>query len=112
MTVVQWVRSGFEALRGKCWGDDCPRGIPVPSPDRCADCDAVAAGMLGVGERGRVTCLLDPADAPARKLAALGVLPGAELLMLQRSPAIVFRIGHAELALDAELAGRIRVRRE
>jgi DtxR family Mn-dependent transcriptional regulator len=41
---------------------------------------------------------------------ALGVLPGAELTLVQRYPAFVVRIGHAEFALDAELAGRIQVR--
>jgi len=39
-------------------------------------------------------------------------LPGVTVLLLQRSPAFMFRLGHGVLAVDAELAGRIRVRRE
>ncbi|MBX6366274.1 MAG: ferrous iron transport protein A, partial [Gemmatimonadetes bacterium] len=34
------------------------------------------------------------------------------LRLLQRYPAFVIRVGRAELALDGELAGRIRVRVE
>lgn len=59
-----------------------------------------------------MTCLEDPAGAAATKLAAMGVVPGAEVELLQRFPAFVFRIGCAEFAVDEELAGLIRVRRE
>src|SRR5581483_2416419 len=45
------------------------------------------------------------------RLVAMGILPGAELELLQRFPAFVFRIGCAEFAVDAALAERIRVRR-
>jgi DtxR family Mn-dependent transcriptional regulator len=85
----------------------------VPAAARCAafDCDSVRLTALAEGERGRVTCLEEPGSRPTAKLAALGVLPGAELTVLQRFPAFVFRIGYSELAVDAELAGRIRVRR-
>ncbi len=42
----------------------------------------------------------------------MGVLPGARLLLVQRYPAFVFRLGYAELAVDRLLAARIRVRRQ
>jgi len=82
--------------------------------ERCAgvDCDSVCLTALAEGERGRVTCLYDPGGSPARKLAAIGVLPGVEVVLVQRSPAFVFRMGHAEFAVDAELAAHVRVRRE
>jgi Fe2+ transport system protein FeoA len=76
------------------------------------DCDSVRLSVLREGEAARVTCLEDPGGAAARKLAALGVLPGVELVLVQRSPAFVFQMGHAEFAVDAGLAGHIRVRRE
>ncbi len=96
------------------WGADCPVHRPVPEPDRCAasDCDSVPLAALAEDERARVTCL-DEADVGAlRKLAAMGVLPGAEVTLIQRSPVFVFRLGYAEFAVDAELAARVRVRRE
>jgi len=106
MTPVEWLR--------RRWGAECPDGTPVPSVERCAgvDCDSVRLSALAEGQAARVTCLEDPGGAAARKLAALGVLPGVAIVLVQRSPAFVFRMGHAEFAVDAELAAHVRVRRE
>ena len=106
MTAGQWLR--------RRWGAACPDGTPVPTTERCTgvDCDSIRLSALGEGQAARVTCLEDPAGAAARKLAALGVLPGVAVVLVQRSPGFVFRMGHAEFAVDAELAGHIRVRPE
>ena len=42
--------------------------------------------------------------------AAMGVLPGTRLRLLQRYPAFVFRIGYAEFAVDEALGSRIGVK--
>jgi DtxR family Mn-dependent transcriptional regulator len=63
------------------------------------------------GETARVTEIADPASSAGRKLTAMGVLPGAALVVLQRYPAIVFRIGYSEFAVDTALAGQVRVTR-
>lgn len=99
---------------GRPWGADCPAHTPVPAPDRCpaVDCDSIPVTLLGDGERGRVTCLETPDGPAARKLLALGILPGIEVAVLQRKPAFVLRSGHTDLALDSALASQIRVRRE
>jgi ferrous iron transport protein A len=76
------------------------------------DCDSIRLTALAEGDRARVTCLEEPGSAAARRLSALGVLPGTELILVQRAPAFVFQVGHAELAVDEALAQRIRVRRE
>ena len=114
MSPVDWILNGLRPQRSRRWGAECPGGTPVPERERCAavDCDSVPLTALMEGERGRVTCLQEPGSAPTGKLAAMGVLPGAELLLLQRYPAFVFRIGYADFAVDTELAGRIRLRRE
>ena len=104
----------MSAVTPPSWADGCPAGMPVPDDDRCLgpECDSVRLTALGEGARGRVTCLEDPAGAPAVKLAAMGVVPGAELELVQRFPAYVFRIGYGEFAVDQELAALIRVRLE
>lgn len=115
MRPVDWLK-GLAPLvgGGRRWGADCLAGAPVPAPERCAalDCDSIRLTLLAEGERARVTCLEDPGGDRARKLAGLGILPGVDLVLLQRTAGFVFRIGHAEIALDVELAGAIRVRRE
>ncbi|GEM_PF-758774 len=71
----------------------------------------VSLRALREGERGRVADLAEPGSPVTGRLVAMGILPGAELELLQRFPAFVFRIGCAEFAVDAALAERIRVRR-
>lgn len=114
MSPADWIRAGLRALRVRAWGEACPGGRPVPEKDRCAalDCDSVRLSTLAVGESGTVSCLENPGSGPTARLAAMGVLPGVHLVLVQRYPGFVFRIGHSELAVDEELARRIRVRRE
>lgn len=64
---------------------------------------------LEPGERARVLQLTGERSRDA--LAVFGLVPGAELELLQRTPAFVLRVGETELALDGEVAGRILVQR-
>lgn len=107
MKMLEWLGLG------RVWSTSCAAGAPVPTEDMCAalDCDSVCLTELGTGEVGSVTCLQDPASAASCKLAAMGVLPGADLRVIQRYPAYVFRIGHAEFAVDEEMARHVRVHR-
>ncbi len=45
------------------------------------------------------------------QLTSLGIFPGEEIVLLQRSPAYVIRVGGTTLALDENMASCIRVRR-
>lgn len=104
------VRRLLRALVGV--NEDCPGGpAPMFSPQCDPDCASVPLTALAEGESAVVTCLEDAGGAAASRLAALGVLPGAALVVVQCTPAWVFQMGHAELAVDGELARRIRVRR-
>jgi Fe2+ transport system protein FeoA len=78
---------------------------------RIAD-TAIAAPLteLGEGRHAVVTELLRVEDAAAAHLVAVGVLPGAEITLVQRYPSFIFEIGHAEFAVDEGLAARIMVR--
>ncbi len=66
---------------------------------------------LGPGERATVRRLAAAAGPDLRKLLALGLLPGVELEVERRWPAMVVRIGFATVALDAGLAGEVVVSR-
>ncbi|MEX0891757.1 MAG: FeoA family protein [Gemmatimonadota bacterium] len=96
------------------WGEACPAGEPVPTIDHCAAaaCGTVHLTALRPGERATVSCLEEPGSTASCKLAGMGVLPGVEVMLVQRYPAFVFRVGFAELAVDHDLAGHIRVRRQ
>ncbi len=88
---------------------DCPVGIPVPEGGRCDDCDSTPLTALATGEEATVSCL-EAEGAAVAKLAALGILPGTRVRLVQRYPAFVFRLGYAEVAIDSALASLVRVR--
>lgn len=65
--------------------------------------------LLGEGVSARVVRLDEPGSTGTAHLVALGVIPGAEVTLLQRYPAFVMRVGHTEFAVDDRLARRIHV---
>lgn len=96
----------------RSWEGACAGGAPVPNDERCvdSDCESEPLTVLRPGETATVTCLQDPGSSRTFKLAALGILPGTRVLLLQRYPVFVLRMGYTEFALDAELAARVRIR--
>lgn len=63
---------------------------------------------LKSGEPGRVLCM-GPASERHNSLAVFGLVPGAEITLLQQQPACVIQIGETQLALDPEIAESILV---
>lgn len=108
MTIVERLKETLLGVAG--WKDACDAGAPVPrGEDECSECGSVPLTTLPRGARGSVSCLEEPWTSDAAKLAGLGILPGVRLRVVQRSPAWVLRMGRTEIALDDELASRIRV---
>ncbi len=66
------------------------------------------AGMA-VGQRGTIQRLAARQPADLRKLLALGLLPGVELEVERRWPAVVLRLDYSSVALDAALADAVLV---
>ena len=46
-----------------------------------------------------------------RKMAAFGIMPGADIIVLGKYPAFLLRIGFTEVALDKDIASCIIVER-
>lgn len=105
---------GIRSLRNRIYREDCLTGHRVREAEACngMGCDSVSVTELDRGEEATVSCLDRPGSADGRKLAAMGVLPGSSLCLLQRFPTYVLRVGRGELAVDRSLAALIRVRRE
>ena len=112
MSAAEIIRALWRDRRN--WSADaaeCPDGVPVhASNGRCDDCDSTLLTALAPGDEATVACLEAEGSALA-KLAALGILPGARLRLVQRYPAFVFRLGFGEVAVDSTLAALVRVRR-
>lgn len=69
----------------------------------------VTAEELRPGQRGKVLCLGATATERHRTLTVFGMVPGAEITLVQRQPACVLRVGETELAVDREIAREILV---
>lgn len=112
MNPVRWIARRVPSFRRDGGEDECLEGRRAPSWERCSrtGCESIRLTDLEKGRAATITCLEDPGDSVGRKLAGLGMLPGAGLELLQRRPVFVVRMGRAELALDRELASRVRVR--
>lgn len=84
----------------------------------CAGCP-IATGFflperlsrLGAGECATVAHLAARSPADLRRLLALGLLPGVDLVVDRRWPAIVVRSDAATVALDETLADAVIVNR-
>ena len=94
----------------------CPHGKPIP-PGAC--CGTYQRAMrplvtglkhLPLGATGRIVFIAPKFHDRMDRLAALGVIPGSELRLHQRSPSFVIELGETTIALDAEIAGEIFVK--
>lgn len=69
-----------------------------------------ALASLALGERAVVTRLADCEGEEAMRLLALGISPGAALVLEQRATAFVVRVEESLVALEAAVARGIFVR--
>lgn len=82
---------------------------------RGTDEGAGAAGVrtvrdLGTGERAEVLHLSEASTGRSNALAVFGLVPGSEVVLLQRRPSYVLQVGETVLALEEAVAASIVVR--
>lgn len=92
---VSWLKSLFERRPEKSTG---------PS-------QLVTVRELSGGESAEVVHLGEETPDRSNSLAVFGLVPGSEITLVQRHPSYVIQVGETVLALDAEVAGSIIVRR-
>jgi len=71
--------------------------------------DLQPLSTLPPGTRGRIVRVMRDLTARAERLAAFGVSPGANILVLQTFPGIVFECDQTELAVERLVAHAILV---
>jgi DtxR family Mn-dependent transcriptional regulator len=94
----------------------CPHGKPIP-PGRCCQQKGdrpwsvvFPLAQLRAGQRAKIAYLYAPESSRLHKLLSMGLLPGAPVRLVQTFPSYVFELGHAQFAVDEEIAGAIYVR--
>ena len=73
--------------------------------------EAEALTELPKGAVATVTGFVEGDETGVRKLLALGIAPGDELLVLAKYPSVVFELGSTSYAIDDELATLVLVSR-
>lgn len=111
MTIATKIRNGLASFTGIELKDEHLAPELEAAEHKCESscCPSHPVTDMSVGDAGIISCLTDPGHPRAARLAALGVLPGVPLRLIQVSPAYVVKLGFAELALDADLARLVRV---
>ena len=94
----------------------CPHGRPIPPGSCCATFQKTLRPLVTglrhfeLGATGRIVFIAPRFHDRMDRLASLGVIPGCELRLHQRSPSYVIEIGETTIALDPEIAGEIFVK--
>ena len=95
----------------------CPHGKPIP---RGPCCDKARRELkpvvlplhdFDVGVEGRIVFITPRYHGRLDRLGSLGVVPGSVVVLHQKRPSYVLRIGETEIAIDEEIAREIYVKR-
>jgi DtxR family Mn-dependent transcriptional regulator len=95
----------------------CPHGRPIPPGPCCGTSQQqlrpLVTGLrhFALGATGRIVFIAPKFHDRMDRLAALGVIPGSQIRLHQRSPSYVIEVGETTIALDPEIAGEIFVKR-
>ncbi len=90
----------------------CPHGRTIPPGECCARRTTARPMVVPLAElpvlaRSRIVFMSIGDNALTHRLTGLGIHPGADLLLRQKSPTIVLRVGETDVALEPALGERI-----
>ncbi|MFA5100887.1 MAG: metal-dependent transcriptional regulator [Candidatus Omnitrophota bacterium] len=93
----------------------CPHGKPIPEGACCRletktpTVFVNSLNELAVGDRGKISYLNTQDSEVLKKLIAMGILPGNEIMLLHKFPSFVFEMNRSHFAVDADLARHIHI---
>lgn len=91
----------------------CPHGKPIPPGPCCGVYEGKGAAEVvrlkdvPVGASGRIVFITTSAQDRLARLAALGIVPGRDVRLVQKTPSVVFEAGQTTVAVDPEIAEQI-----
>ena len=94
---------------------ECPHGKPIPPGDDCQQSKAAHAAPLQPlteipsGCWARVAHLRTRDHERLHQLLSMGISPGVQLRIHQRTPVFVVQVDQSEFAMDRDVAGDIHV---
>ncbi|MCX7746293.1 MAG: ferrous iron transport protein A [Clostridia bacterium] len=75
------------------------------------DLNEIPVTGLKVNEKARIVRINTQDTVKLRKLAAFGILPDTDIIVIQKYPAYVVQVGFTQVALDSDIASEIIVYR-
>lgn len=95
----------------------CPHGKPIPQGPCCRKFRKEMTPLvtplsdLRPGEVSEIVFIAPKSHARLDRLASLGIVPGSKIKLHQKRPTCVIKIGETDVAIDANVAGEIFVKR-
>jgi len=95
----------------------CPHGKPIPLGECCQvfkeDTNQLVIPLANVvpGDTVKIIFLVPRHHRRLHQLTNLGIIPGTEIVLHQKKPAFVIRVGETDVAIDNEIARHIYVRK-
>lgn len=95
----------------------CPHGSHIPPGPCCKRAEAKIESIvfpltnLEASEKAKVAYIVTSEHPHLHKLLSLGIVPGTEIRLHQKSPSYVIKVGETQIALDKDVANQIYVRR-
>lgn len=68
--------------------------------------------FLKTNQTARISEIKTDDRLKLRKLTALGIMPGFDIMVLQKYPAVVVQVGFTQVALDKDIASEIIVAKD
>jgi len=95
----------------------CPHGKRIP-PGRCCRASrrklkpiVMPLTELPVSSDAKIVFITTPHHQRFGRLVNLGVVPGGNITLLQKQPSYLLKLGSTEVAIDADIASEIYVKR-
>jgi ferrous iron transport protein A len=64
---------------------------------------------MSSGQRGRVVNISTTEQRKLRKFMAMGIMPGVQIVVIQRLPSYVFQVGFTQVTMDFGTANCVEV---
>lgn len=95
----------------------CPHGNPIPRGECCSRFKkemrplVLSLTDLTPGESGRIVFIAPKEHRRLDKLSSFGVIPGSVIKLRQKTPSFIIKVGETDLAIDANMAKEIYVKK-
>ncbi|MEE8403420.1 MAG: metal-dependent transcriptional regulator [Candidatus Hydrothermarchaeaceae archaeon] len=95
----------------------CSHGNPIPKGICCSRFKKEMRPLvlslidLSPGESGRIVFIAPKEHRRIDKLTSFGVIPGSTITLHQKTPSFIIKVGGTDLAIDADIAKEIYVKK-